>query len=298
MWLTLALSGVASAQGVDAGQGAHGPARAVRLGIIPAIARERTQAELSPIVTYLGQQLGEPAELVIAKDYADISGMLARHELDAAILFPLAYVQARAAMPELSLLACSVRQGKAAYRGYIVARRDSPFHQLSDLRGKRFAFVDPSSTSGYLYPTELFLREKLIQSRKELPAFFSEVQFRKSHDGVLRAVLAGEAEAGAMYDGELAQSQRLGVDSGELRILARTDAIPHEAVVAAPGVPEPLRQRLKAALVSLDTRTATGREVLRPLATELKFNGFVTCGPAHFDPIERMLEGRTLEGGR
>jgi phosphate/phosphite/phosphonate ABC transporter binding protein len=260
----------------------------VRLGVIPSIGRDRTQVEFEPLARYLGEVLHRPSQLVIAQDYADIRQMLEKRQVDVAILFPLTYAEAEATVPGLALIACSVRQGKPAYRGYILTRREAPYQRLEDLKGQRFAFVDRNSTSGYLYPLELLRARGLVHTEEELATFFREVQFRKSHDNVLRAVVAGEVEAGAVYDGALAQAARLDIDSGALRILARTEPIPHEAVVTAPGVPEAEREALRQAFLALDTRSARGRSVLRPLVTELKFNGFVACEASHFDSVRRV----------
>ena len=262
----------------------------VRFGLIPAIAPERMRAEFQPVADYLGAQLHRPVELVIAKDYQEISGLLRARQVDFAVLFPLAYAQAEAAIPGVTLIGCSVRQGKPAYHGYIIAKAGRGLHTLADLKGKRIGFVDKGSTSGYLYPVQVLIDDKLIASDADLPRFFSEVKFLKSHDAVLRAVLEGSVDAGAVYDGEVAQAGRLGVDPGNLRILARTAPIPHEAVVAAPGVDASLRDAFRAALLELDTRTPEGRAVLRPLVTELKLNGYVDCPRSVFDPVRKLME--------
>jgi phosphate/phosphite/phosphonate ABC transporter binding protein len=262
----------------------------VRLGLIPAIAHERMEAEFTPVADFLAARIGRPVQLVVAKDYAEISSLLKTHSVEFAVLFPLAFAQAEGTIPDVTLIACSVRQGKPAYHGYIITTRNSPVHSLAELRGRRIGFVDRGSTSGYLFPVQVLIDEGLIKTPEDLPKFFSEVKFLKSHDNVLKAVLAGEVDAGAIYDGEVAQAGRLGVDPGQLRILARTAPIPHEAVVAAPGVPPQLKDAFRSALLGLDTRTPEGRAVLRPLVTELKLNGYVDCDRHVFDPVRRLME--------
>ena len=47
------------------------------------------------------------------------------------------------------------------YQAQIIARADGSIHSIQDLNGKKFAYVDPSSTSGYLMPAKLFLDNKI-----------------------------------------------------------------------------------------------------------------------------------------
>ena len=45
------------------------------------------------------------------------------------------------------------KKGVASYRSVIVARADSGITELADLRGGKVAFEDPTSTSGFFFPT-------------------------------------------------------------------------------------------------------------------------------------------------
>lgn len=264
------------------------PAGAVRLGVVPSIPEDSLQAELGPVTTYLGKKIGREVVLVVADDYSDISSRLEAGELDFAILFPLAFAQAHEKDPQVQLIGCSVRQGKPHYRGYIVTRQKSDIRALAQLAGRSIGFVDPGSASGFYFPVQMFRKEGLIATREDLPKFFSDVRFLQSHENVLRAVAAGEIDSGAVVDHALARAVQVGVDLGSLRILARTDPIPHEAVVAAPGTDPTLRAAFREALLSLDTRSTAGREVLRPMSSELKLNGFVDCDESIFAPLREM----------
>ncbi len=248
------------------------------------------KADLEPIATWLGERVGRPVELVIAADYSDMRKKIDGSEVEFAILFPLAFAQALERRPPVELLGCSVRQGKTYYRGYLIAKRDGPIRSLQDLRGKKMGFVDPNSTSGFFYPMQVLRDEGLVKSRDDLDAFFASHEFLGSHEKVVLAVANGAVDAGAVYDLAIADAaSRSGVDPAVLRILGRTGDIPHEAVVALPGVDPELTRKFREALLALDTRTDEGRRVLRPLGS-LKLNGFVACGQEVFDPIVELLK--------
>ncbi|MEZ4872361.1 MAG: PhnD/SsuA/transferrin family substrate-binding protein [Bdellovibrionales bacterium] len=44
-------------------------------------------------------------------------------------------------------------KGETEYKSQIITRSDSKIESLKDLNGKKFAFTDPSSTSGFVIPS-------------------------------------------------------------------------------------------------------------------------------------------------
>jgi phosphate/phosphite/phosphonate ABC transporter binding protein len=86
-----------------------------------------------------------------------------------------------------------VRNGSSWYRSVIIARRDSGVEKIEDFAGKRFAYVDPFTSAGYLSVVTI-LKEKNINPEN----FFSLMTFVGSHDGVIQAVLSGEFDGGAL----------------------------------------------------------------------------------------------------
>ncbi|MCB0413407.1 MAG: phosphate/phosphite/phosphonate ABC transporter substrate-binding protein [Bdellovibrionales bacterium] len=80
--------------------------------------------------------------------------------------------------------------GESTYKGQIIARSDSKINSIEDLAGKKFAFTDPASTSGFILPSQL-LKEKGIN--------LGEVVFAQKHDNVVTMVYQGQVDAGATY---------------------------------------------------------------------------------------------------
>src|SRR5947209_11454128 len=63
------------------------------------------------------------------------------------------------------------------YKSQILVRTDSGINTLADLKGKKFAFVDALSASGYVYPT-LVVKNKTGQEPK---TFFSQTLLAGCH---------------------------------------------------------------------------------------------------------------------
>jgi phosphonate transport system substrate-binding protein len=85
----------------------------------------------------------------------------------------------------------AVRRGWGVYWTMIVVGRDSDIQSLADLNGKKWAYPDAGSTSGYLVPTVMF-KEEGITPGETLEA--------GGHPESVRAVYTGEADfATAFY---------------------------------------------------------------------------------------------------
>ncbi len=76
------------------------------------------------------------------------------------------------------------------YKAQIITRADSKINSIEDLNGKKFAFTDPSSTSGFILPNQL------ITSRG---VKLGETIFAQKHDNVVTMVYQGQVDAGATY---------------------------------------------------------------------------------------------------
>ena len=78
-----------------------------------------------------------------------------------------------------------------------VARANSGLKSIiEDAKGKRMAFVDPASTSGFLFPAS-YLKEQGSSTIR--PSSHRQI-FAGSHDGAIRAVYDGDVDVAAVYD--------------------------------------------------------------------------------------------------
>jgi phosphonate transport system substrate-binding protein len=132
------------------------------------------------------------------------------------------------------------------YHSVIVARKDHNIRSLADLRGRTFAFVDPSSTSGHLFPKAAMLRAGL-KPDTELRAIFAG-----SHDASVIAVQNGKVDAAAVADGLLdAAIARNMVKAEDLVVVWKSEPIPASPVVMRRDLPEPVKQKIRAAFAGM-----------------------------------------------
>ncbi len=162
----------------------------LRVAVGAMISPEATYGSYAGLVTLVAQRVGRRPELVQRRTYEEINRMLLNGEVDIAFMCTGAYVSIR---DRVRFLAAPVIDGSASYRSYVVVRTNGPT-TLEGLRGRRFAFTDPLSNTGRLYP--IYLLRTLFDSGPR--EFFSGWLYTGGHDESLRVLLEETVDAAAM----------------------------------------------------------------------------------------------------
>ena len=244
-----------------------------------------------PVADYLAERLNRPVDLLFGDHYDDVAAMLERGDADVAVLPPLAYVRARDRTPCLRLLLTMVSRGDIRYSGYVLVREDSKLNSLEALAGRTIGFVDRTSASGFLFPMA-----QLAASGLNPRDVMAHARFLGEHLAVLRAVVAGEVDAGASFYGALRAARDHGIDVGSLRVLGLTGRIPFDAVVARPGLDVDVAHQFAAVLGGLNATKPEGRKALRGL---VDVDGYVPSTNVFYDPVRdtvRTVRAIGVEG--
>src|SRR5690349_16298555 len=146
----------------------------------------------------LGKLYGAPVRVTVASDYAGVIEALRNRTADLAFVHPVGYVLA-SREARARIVARNLWHGKSSFTSRFFVRKDSGIHTLDDLRGKTIAFVDPASSSGYVYPMVLLIERGLVKNR-DPKTFFREVLFAGAHDAGMRALLNAHVDALASFD--------------------------------------------------------------------------------------------------
>ena len=249
------------------------------VGFTPFAAPEHIRKTYGVAAEALARRLGRKVRVFVSSDYDALGDWVREGVLDLAWFSPLAYVVAAERVP-MQVLAIPRVKGHPSYRGLLLARKDRGIRNLGDLKGKVFAFVDPTSGSGYLYP------RVLLQQRGFDPeTFFGEVRFLGSHDRVIRAVLAGEVDGGASYTDAWDGAAKV-LDLSPLQILAQTEEIPKDALAVRRETPPEAAELLRQALLDLTPTDPSAGGALR----ELGIDGFVPGEDRLYDVLRAARE--------
>ena len=197
--------------------------------------------------------------------------------MDVALLGPLTYLEARAKYGAVCILKPKGANGDARYRSVIITKKGAEFQQLSSLKGKSFAFSASKSTSGNLIPRYL-----LANSGLHLGDLGRYTNF-DYNDSVVKAVLKGQQDAGAVRDSVARKYSKLGIE-----IIAESEPIPTGPLVAGPGTPDNVIENIKRALLALNPGNPDHKKMLQRLDEDLK-NGFIGASDADYSDIRAKI---------
>jgi len=252
------------------------PDSTVYFGVIPSDNPRIAYEKYQPLMDYLSEHSPYRYELVLKKTYEDTVEALGRGEIEVALLGPLTYLEAHKEFGAICILKGITVDGKPFDHSVIVTSEKSGIKEVSDIKGRSFAFASTKSTSGNLIP-RLMLAEHGIH--------LNELKGYKNfdyHDSVVKWILRGRYDAGAVRKVVADRYLPLG-----LRIIAVSEPVPTAPVVIGPKTPYIIVEDVKSLLLDLKN-TDDGRAVLEKLDPGFR-GGFVEAEDRDYEGIRKMI---------
>jgi len=248
----------------------------VLFGVIPKDNPRIIYEKFQPLMDYLTDKTPYNFELVLQKTYDDTVIALGEGRINMAFLGPLTYLHAKAEYQVIPLLKGITEKGDPFYNSVIVTKKNSPFKQLSDLKGQSIAFASLKSTSGNLIPRYL-LAENGIHLRE-----IKDFNNFNYHDSVVKRVLKGIYDAGAVRE-SVAEKY---IPQG-LEIIAKSGPIPTGPLVISPLTSYTVVEMIKTVLLDMN-KTEQGQAVLKKIDPEY-MGGFVEADDFDYAHIRKMI---------
>lgn len=194
--LALASCSTLGSDGAETDDGDRWPTT-ISLGPSPAEASRSVAENSATLIAILEDELGlETIEFESSDDYGDLINGVVDGSIDAAQFAGFPYVLATDSGADVTLAGSIVydRADGPGYRSYAVVPAGSEVSSLEDSADLDVCFVDPDSTSGYLFPSAGLIEAGVDPETDVVPVFAG------GHDASVEALLSGSCELAFVYD--------------------------------------------------------------------------------------------------
>lgn len=249
------------------------PDGTLRFGVEPYEDAAMLAPAYQPLADALGSSLGCSVELNITTNYTAEIEAMRNGKLDIAEFGPLAYVFAqKLANAELVATFSDSSGQPSTYYASIVTWPGSGVTDISQLGGHSFAYSDPASTSGHLYPA-FGLKSSGIDPDTGVQAVYAG-----SHTASFEAIRNHKVDAGELNSDQIATATQAGVYSPEQFVtLWQSAQIPQDPITLRGDLPDASKQKIKDALLAFDFSTL-------PEDVQKMFNSDVAMSGTHLVP--------------
>jgi phosphonate transport system substrate-binding protein len=251
----------------------------LRVAVAAVISPKGTVESYSPFLDYLEVKLNRPIELVQRRTYLEVNDLIEHGEVDIAFVCTSAYIQGHDLFG-MELLVAPQVGGETTYNSYLIVPTSSNAQSMDDLRGKVFAFTDPISLSGRVYPT--YVIQELGFTPEE---FFARTFYTYSHDEAIRAVASRMADGAAVdslvYDYAIARDPAL---AEKVKVIHRSPDFGIPPVVVSPFTRPQVKEELQSLLLEM-ANDADAHDALASIGVEQ----FVLIDDNAYDTVRNLV---------
>lgn len=255
--------------------------KALVMGLVPLSNSEKLIEETAPLHNMLTEKIGKKVEGFIATNYIGVVEALGTGTIDFALIPPFAYILANKKHGSEALLTSLNKNNEPGYYSVLIARNDLEIEKVSDLKGKKLAFVDPSSTSGYIFPA-VILMDNGIDIERDI-----RYQFAGGHDKALQLLINGDVDAIGTYENAFKKfSKEFPEIEKKTKIIEKSDLIPGVTLTVSSKIDDSTKNKIKQAFIDI-TEEKEGQELLLNL---FGLKGFQEADKNNYDNIRIKLE--------
>lgn len=258
----------------------------ITMGFVPMKDGDKLVESVEPLAELLSKELGVKVEGFTATNYVGVVEGLGSGQVDFGFIPPFAYVLANKESDAQVILTAVNNKGEATYRSQFIVREDSDIKSFEDIKGKKLAFVDPSSTSGYLFPGAHLITEG-IDIEKDIEYIYSG-----GHDKSLQLLLNKDIDVASTFvDVRERYSDEFPTAMDDVRVLGYTEYIPNISVTTSGTMDIEMQQKIQEALLKI-VDTEEGGTLLQEL---FNMYGFEKATDSDYDVIRTTAETMNVD---
>lgn len=263
----------------------------VKLHFVPSVDAKVIESNSKAFKDYLEKNTPYKYEISVPQSFIAVVEAFGTKRADVAAINSFGYILAYdkyGAEARLTVL----RHGSATYQSQFIAKADGPIKSVADLAGKKVAFVDPASTSGYLLPLKA-LKDKSVEPK--------ETVFAMKHDSVVSMIYQGQVDAGATFYSPPSKDDK-GVETIEdarrlvltqypdvaekIKIIDLSEPIPNDPIIFRKDMPEEMKTKIADAFLAF-VSTPEGKAAFKEIygVTDIK-----KATDSDYDSVRNMLK--------
>jgi phosphonate transport system substrate-binding protein len=250
----------------------------VRIGVVSMITPVDTVKYYQDTIDYMADKLGMPVDMVYRKTYDEMDRMLEKGEVDAAFICSSPYVEDKRKFGAELLVVPQV-DNTVFYKSYIIVHKDSDIRTFEGLKGKTFAFTDPKSNSGKLYPVYRLAKEG-HSPEDYFKKYIYSYSHNKSVELVAKKVVDGAAVENLIYH---FIDKKGSPYVNQTRIIEKSPDFGIPPMVTTPKVSTFLKEKIKEVLVRMH-EDRIGRKIL----SEMLIERFIEASDSNYDSVREM----------
>lgn len=262
----------------------------IRMAMVPSLDTQKLVVSGEKLAALMEKETGLKYEVSVPTSYTAVITAMGAGTVDVGWLSPIPYVMAHDRYGVRVALK-TVRKGSTDYYSFIIVRKDDGIKKLADLKGKTFAYGDPVSTSGAIYPKHL-----IRTSGYDPDTFFSNVIYAGAHDRVVMAVYNKQVDGGAIY-GQFGDDARNRVQTvlpdvlQKTTVIAHSIPIPNDTVSLRKSLPPAIAKKIVDGLIAV-SKTAEGRKMLYEVGS---IDGFKPAKDADYDSVRAVAKAEKIQ---
>ncbi|MFA6788295.1 MAG: phosphate/phosphite/phosphonate ABC transporter substrate-binding protein [Arcobacteraceae bacterium] len=235
---------------------------------------------LMNLKNYLSTQANIDVNLKFAKSYSIMESFIINESVDIAYVCGSTYVNL-SKLNKVDLLAIPTNNHQTSYSSLIIAKENSSFQGLFDLKNKTFAMSDPDSNSGSLVPLYEIMKKGYSKD-----SFFQKVVYTYDHGESIQAVLSGFVDAASIdsmiYQAYITKNPEV---KTHLKVIDQFDDYPIPPFIIRKNMNNSVKIRLQNALLNMHN-DRFGKEILHAMAID----NFIKPNTISYDKIDTIKQ--------
>lgn len=266
----------------------------IKIYFTPSIDSNTITENSNLFVKFMEKETGYFYKSGVPSNYITVVEAFGSNRADIAVINSFGYLLTNTKYGAVARLK-TLRHGDDAYAGAIMVHADSGIKSLKDLNGKRFAFTDASSTSGYLFPLKILNDNKIK---------LGNTVFAGKHDTVVTMIYQKQVDAGAVFyarpfDGKVEDAREKVMTQfpdvlKKVVILKLTDPIPNDPFIFRKDLPEEITQKFIMGLKKF-LETKEGKQAFRIIYA---LDGVVPATDKDYDGLRKVLKSTNTDAAQ